>query len=239
MLHGGFWFEIPAQLASDARDPWFVIVPDNRGVGRSDRPQKLWSMGDMADDVVAVLDQLGVGAATVAGISMGGMIAQHVVLRHPERVSGLLLMATWPGLPFGRMPSPKILGTLVGSMVRKPNSIEPLARLLLPSYAHPQARELLSGFVELMRESPPPRETFSRQFAAISAHSTGHLLERIRVPVRVVTGAEDVLVPPRNSEILARRIRGAALEVIPRVGHSIPSLDRLVVHRNVLALRPQ
>ena len=238
LCSGRFWFHLPELLAEDARDPWHVIVPDNRGVGQSDLPQRLWTMGTMADDVVAVLDQLGIRKATIVGISMGGMISQQIALRHPDRVSGLMLMATWPGLPYARLPTPRMLGTLVGSALAKPNSIAPLARLLLPAHAQPNARELLSGWIGLMREAPPPRETFVRQFAAVSTHSTGHRLERIQVPVRVVTGSEDALVPPRNSEILARRIRGSTLEVLPRVGHAIPLMDREVVHRNVRYLRP-
>ena len=238
MLDGRFWFELPEQLATDPVQPWHVIVPDNRGVGRSGLPGRAWTMGDMADDVAAVLDVVGVTRAVIAGISMGGMISQQVALRHPERVAGLLLMATWPGLPYGRMPSLRTLGTLVDSAVRKPKSIDPLAHLLLPERARPRATELLSGWIGLMRDAPPPRETFMRQFAAITTHSTGHMLERIDVPVQVVTGDEDRLVPPRNSEILARRIRGAGLEILPQVGHAIPLLDREVVHRNLARLRP-
>ena len=237
MLDGRFWFQLPQMLANDPDQPWFVIVPDNRGVGRSPLPTRLWTMGDMADDIAAVLDAAGVRRAVIVGISMGGMISQQVALRHPERVAGLLLMATWPGLPYGKLPPLRTLNTLIDSAVRKPKTIDGLAHLLLPEHLHSNAPNVLSEWIELMREAQPTRKTFLSQFAAISTHSTGHKLEQIDAPVRIVTGDEDRLVPPRNSEILATRIRGAGLEVLPRVGHAIPLIDRTVVHRNVARLR--
>jgi 3-oxoadipate enol-lactonase len=240
LLDGRFWFELPHSLAADPVMPWHVLVPDNRGVGESALPQRAWTMADMADDIAAVLDAAHVERALVAGISMGGMIAQQVALRHPQRVAGLLLMATWPGLPHGRLPPLRSIGTLVGSSMRRSRrgaDIESLARLLLPDHALPEARELMGGWLSLMRDRPPSRATFMGQFGAVGTHSTGGRLDRIAVPVRVVTGDEDRLVPPSNSEILARKIPRAELEILPRVGHAIPLIDREVVQRNVARLR--
>ena len=83
-LSSRFWFDVPELLAHDPHGPRYVLAIDNRGTGRSDKPRRLWTMGTMADDVVAVLDHAGVESAFVVGISMGGMIAQHVALRHPS-----------------------------------------------------------------------------------------------------------------------------------------------------------
>ena len=236
-LDGRFWFELPERLASDPEQPWHVLVPDNRGTGKSDMPRRPWTMGDMADDVAAVLDAAGVRRAVVVGISMGGMISQQVALRHPARVEGLVLMATWPGLPHGKLPELRMVGDLVGSGLLQRRQIDAVARLLLPDHAVPQARELLADWFALMRAQPPRRRTFVGQFGAITTHSTGRRLDQIHVPVRVVHGAEDRLVPPRNSEILAAGIPGAELEVLPRIGHAIPLLDRQVVRRNAGAVR--
>lgn len=237
MLDGRFWFDIPEQLANDPEQPWRVLVPDNRGVGRSDLPQRPWTMGEMADDVAAMLEAAGVEQAIVAGISMGGMIAQHVALRHPARVAGLVLMATTAGLPYGTLPEFDMIRNLIGSALIRRRDLEALARLVLPERELPNAWQYLEGWVRLMREQPPRRRTFLGQLGAIATHSTGHRLARITAPVRVVAGDEDRLVPARNSELLVARLPNAELELLPGVAHGISFLDRDAIRRNAGLLR--
>lgn len=237
-LDGRFWFDMPESLASDADKPWRVLVPDNRGVGRSDLPGRPWSMADMADDVAAMLDHAGVRQAVIVGISMGGMIAQQVALRHPERVNGLVLMATTPGLPHGKLPQLDTLGALLSAPLRKAGHVQTLAKLVLPQHSHARAPELLAGWIGLMREHQPRKPAFFGQFGAVLGHSTGRRLAEIRVPTRVVTGDLDTLVLPFNSELLSERIPNATLEVLSGVGHGIPLLDREAVRRNANLIRP-
>jgi len=236
-LSSRFWFDLPARLAGDPEVGARVVSIDNRGTGRSDKPRGPYRMARLADDVVSVLDALRIESADVVGISLGGMIAQHVALRRPERVSGLVLLATSPGLPHARLASPRILATLVSlafSPRGKPSSALPM--LLLPPSHHHRIRELFAGWGEATREDALQIGPFFAQLAAASLHSTGFRLGKIRAPTVVVTGAEDVLIPPRNSEILARKISGAMLEVLPDVGHAIPMLDADVVARALLRL---
>lgn len=237
-LDGRFWFDQPTKLAEDPEQPWRVLVPDNRGVGRSDLPSRPWTMADMADDIAAVLDHAGVRQAVLVGISMGGMIAQQVALRHPERVAGLVLMATWPGLPYGRLPELDTLRVLLGSPLRKRGHVEAIAKLVLPEHAYARAPELLAGWLGLMREQAPRPPAFFGQLGAVLSHSTGHRLGRIQAPTRVVTGDQDKLVKPINSKVLSERIPNATLEVLAGVGHGVPLLDREVVRRNINAIRP-
>ncbi len=237
-LDGRFWFDLPERLANDPAQPWRVLVPDNRGVGQSDLPRRAWSMADMADDVAAMLDHAGIRRAVLVGISMGGMIAQHVALRHPERVAGLVLLATTPGLPHGHLPRIDTLGRLLTAPLRRTGHVEVMANLLLPAHVHDRAGELLAGWLDLMKAQPTRKEAFFGQFRAVLGHSTGARLDRIRVPTRVVTGDQDRLVPPRNANVLAKRIPGAQIEILPGVGHAIPLLDREVVHRNAALIRP-
>lgn len=112
-----------------------------------------------------------------------------------------------------------------------------LARLLLPEAELGMAREHLRDWPAAMAEEGPRPRTFFKQVAAVATHSTGARLRDVRCPTLIVTGDCDVLVPPANAQILARRIPGAMLEVLQGVGHAIPALDRDVVLRCVQRVR--
>jgi len=236
-LSSTFWFDLPRRLTVEGERPCRVVVVDNRGVGRSDRPWGPYRMGQLADDVAAVLDAAGAARAFVVGISLGGMIAQHVALRHPARVSGLGLLATTPGLPYGALPGP----TTLWALLRLPVARDPkaVARILLSAKHMPQARRLLSRWPAAMKSEPVMPRVFFAQFAAAAGHSTGYWLGDIRCPTVVVAGAEDHVIPPENARVLARRIPGAMLEILPDVGHGIPAVDDQVLVRTVARLREQ
>jgi pimeloyl-ACP methyl ester carboxylesterase len=230
-LSSRFWFDLPARLAADPKCPYRVITLDNRGTGRSDKPRGPYRMRDMADDVASVLDAVGARHAIVVGISMGGMIAQSVALRHPQRVDGLVLLATTPGLPHGKLPRLSALAALLTVPFARSRGSRALARLLLPDDAIDRAAEILREWPAAFREHPISAAAFFAQLAAAATHSTGFLLKRVEVPTVIVTGEHDVLIPPVNSEILARRLRRSVLEVVPGAAHALPMTDERVVER--------
>lgn len=241
LLHGlglssRFWFDLPQLLATDGDGPRRVIAIDNRGTGRSDKPRPPWTMATMADDVAAVLDHAGADGAIVVGISMGGMIAQHVALRHRARVRGLVLLATTPGFLAGALPEPASLYRLLSIPFGGRRASRNLARLLLPESKWGRAREIFAEWPKAMREDSTPPATFAAHFFAASTHFVAPRLERIDCPVLVVAGAEDGLIPKKNSEALARRIPRAELEVLPETGHAVFAEDRDLLLRLVKRL---
>jgi pimeloyl-ACP methyl ester carboxylesterase len=238
-LSSRFWFDLPAGLARADEAPTRVLLVDNRGCGRSDRPRGPYRMATLADDVARVLDAEGVGEAIVAGISFGGMVAQHVALRHPERVRGLVLLATTPGLPHGDLPRLAALASLLALPFRRPGAgpSPALARLLVPPGRLGEAAALFAEWPAALAAEPQDARSFFAQLAAIALHSTGSRLHRVRCPAVVMTGDRDVLVPPRNSEVLASLLPRAALEVLPGVGHGLPMLDRGAVARALRRVR--
>jgi 3-oxoadipate enol-lactonase len=169
------------------------------------------------------------------------MIAQHVALRHPDRVAGLVLLATTAGVPYARLPKARALATLLGLPIAgrfRPSAQvgRSLARLLLAEKDVPRARELLSQWPAAMRAEPMLPRSYFAQLAAVATHSTGSRLRRIACPTVVVTGDEDILIPPHNSRLLARLIPGAHLEVVRSCGHAIPASDPDCIERALVTL---
>lgn len=228
-LSSRFWFDVPDRLTSGP-DPWRVITLDNRGVGQSDKPKGLYSMASMADDVAAVLDAAGVEHATVVGLSLGGMIAQHVALRHPSRVEGLVLLATSAGHPHACLPRARAVATLLtlplGGRLRPRGVVAPaLARLVLSEHDADRAADLLAEWPAALCGEPTSLRVYVAQLCAVVAHSTGARLGTLACPTVVMTGDEDALIPGENSARLAKLVPGAQLEIVRHCGHIIPASD--------------
>jgi pimeloyl-ACP methyl ester carboxylesterase len=239
LLHGlglssRFWFDQPQRLSSGP-DPWQVIAIDNRGVGRSDRPLR-YTMRAMADDVAAVLEHARVDRAYVVGISLGGMIAQHVVLRHPRSVAGLVLLGTSAGFPHMHLPRARSLVSFLAlpfdGRLRQKKVHASFARLLLGRNDVHRSTELLAGWPSALQTDPTPMRVFiSHLAAAVFSHSAGPGLHRVSCPTVIVTGDDDALLPHHNSRTLAKLLPGAHLEVIPGAGHIIPASHPEAVRR--------
>lgn len=235
-LSSRFWFDQPTLLAHHAERPHRVVVLDNRGTGRSDRPRGPYTMAQMADDVSAVIEAALGEPAIVVGISMGGMIAQHVAMRHPSKVRGLVLLATTPGLPWVTPPMPQALATLLTMPLAGSRRAARLQRLLLPKSELHRAGEHLARWPAALAVDPVTMAGFLSQFYAAVTNWTGGGLAKIACPTVVVTGAEDILVPPRNSRQIARRIPRSHLEVLPDVAHAVPLLRPEIVARSLRKL---
>jgi 3-oxoadipate enol-lactonase len=232
-LSSRFWFDVPDRLAT-GRDPWRVLTPDHRGVGRSDRPLGPYFMRTMADDVAAVLDDARIDRAYVVGISLGGMVAQHVAIRHPSRVAGLVLLATTAGFPHVRVPNPLVLARFLSlpmtGQLNRDQVGSTFARLLLSKKDVARAGTLLAGWPAALQTDPTSLAVFAAHFGAILAHSAGSGLRRITCPTVIVSGDDDVLLPAENSRVLARLIPGSHLEIVPG-GHILPANDPECVRR--------
>lgn len=235
-LSSRFWFDQPTLISQHPDRPQQVVVLDNRGTGRSDRPRGPYTMAQMADDVAKVIEVALGEPAIVVGISMGGMIAQHVAMRHPGSVRGLVLLATTPGLPWITPPAPRTVATLLSVPLGGSRRNARLYRLLLPESEVHRAGEHLAAWPAALAREPVTMGGFLSQFYAVVTNWTGGGLAKITCPTVVVTGADDVLVPPRNSEKLARRIPRSHLEVLPRVAHAVPVLRPEIVWRSLQRL---
>ena len=124
------WLGLPERLAPTR----FVLTFDNRGCGESDLPRAPYTMAALADDALAVLDAAGLAKADVFGVSMGGMIAQHLALRHAARVRRLALGCTIPSFTRQHHPGPSILVELLRVLARKATLQQTAALLVGPGF---------------------------------------------------------------------------------------------------------
>jgi len=235
-------FQVPA-----FQEHFRTIVFDNRGVGRSSKPPGPYSIHQMADDAAALLDRLGIDRAHVLGISMGGMIAQELALRHPARVNGLVLACTYPE-PDSEVESHRIItltrfgGTITeeGEMQVDVKALDPLHFLqhMLPLVFNqefiatglPKLLPLFSGAMQYGFNM----EAILGQVAAVMGHKATDRLHRIASPTLVITGDRDLLIPPGNSDILAEHIPGARLVKVPGGSHGFNIETPEVFNREVL-----
>jgi 3-oxoadipate enol-lactonase len=203
------WEPLLEQLADEFR----VLFYDNRGIGDSDVPPGPYSTQQLAADAVAVLDAAGVERADVVGTSLGGMAAQELALGFPDRVRRLVLACTTPG-GFSAHPMPQ---QTVDLMLAAPTLAPEVAlrRFVENALAPGAPEELVDRIYALRLANPFDPNGWHAQAAAGVGHDAHDRISAIEAPTLVVTGTEDVVVDPRNSELLAERIPDARLERVP------------------------
>jgi pimeloyl-ACP methyl ester carboxylesterase len=210
------WFRLLPWLSREHR----VIVFDNRGTGSSAPVRGRLTMGGLVEDAVTVLDAAGIERAHVVGASMGGMIAQHMALDRRERLRSLVLACTTPGGRSGAPPWRLLASAAVRPLLGTRRSFPLVAPALYASATlrdHPD--RVADDLDRRMADSTSPLTLYA-QLAAIALHDTrARLAELDGLPVLVVHGLEDRLVPPARGRELAELIPGAQLELIPACGH--------------------
>jgi pimeloyl-ACP methyl ester carboxylesterase len=199
-----------------------TIAYDHRGVGHSDRvePHQLFSIAELADDAAALLDVLEIESAHALGVSMGGMVAQELALRHPESVRTLTLGCTFTGGAHAVMPDAAV-GLALAEALRFGDRERALRRLwelnVSPAFAaEPGAYETFGGLAAAL---PVSVRMIFMQLGAIGGHDTGSRLGAIAAPTLVLHGTDDRMIPVANAEILTRLIPGARLALLEGVGH--------------------
>jgi 3-oxoadipate enol-lactonase len=203
-----------------------VINLDNRDAGDSALGTGPYTIADMAEDIAGVVKNLNLGRAHIVGISMGGMIAQELAIRHPDLVDKLVLVSTTAGGPTGVNAKPEIAALL---MRNEGEDIETRVRRTFTAIAgegymakHP---EDLDQIVKNSVAKPMSLESYQRQLGACIVHfgkGTTERLAQITAPTLVVHGDYDPLIPYPNGKYLAEHIKGAQLATYPGVGHLSP-----------------
>jgi len=201
------------RIASDFSQSFQVIVWDYRGTGRSDKPEKpAYSTRGFAADAVAVLDHCGVTRAHAYGISMGGRVAQWLAMDHPHRLGALVMGATTPGKRHG---------------ISRPASVDKALRsgdvqALLHTAFTPgwiASHQTLADTIAAQWQAPLPAHVRRLHYQASEGHDSWDHLPWISAPTLVIHGSEDEVNPVGNAYLLAARIAGAQLLLLPGARH--------------------
>lgn len=227
---GRFW---SAQVEALSRH-YRVILHDHRGVGRSGPAPLVSNARELADDLLRLMDALGLERAHLVGHSTGGAIGQHIALRAPERLRSLVLSASWAG------PTPLFVRTFHTRRDVLINS-GPLNYLMVGTllaspawWLGPRFRSTEEYFRTRLAEFPGLEVELGR-LNAVMTHDLRWRVGEIRTPTMVICARDDQLTPPGMSEELAQRIPGARLEVLPEGGHFCPMTVTADYNERILA----
>ena len=219
-LSGGAWWRSVPTLAKRFQ----VLTYDNRGTGGSTALTYTFTTEAMADDALAVLDSAGIERAHVYGMSLGGMVAQQLALRHPKRVRRLILGATQAGGRRAAVAEPEVMAFFQrrselppdeSAWASVPYNYSAKARdRYAPRIAEDIARRLANPFEE---------DAYRAQMCAAALHNCFGRLRRMEQPTLVVHGTADRVIPFANAELMAARIPGAKLRPLRDCGHLYPT----------------
>jgi len=197
-----------------------LVLIDNRGVGESEVVATPYSTRDMATDVVRVLDHARIARAHLFGMSLGGMISQWVAITSPSRVDRLVLGCTTPGGKTSERARLSVFVSLARARFADERArAEVEARYLLSDAFRARNAQVIDRWATLAREEPVARATAVFQLLAAARHHALDELHRIAAPTLILSAGEDAMVPPANSRMLARRIKGAELHWLPGSAH--------------------
>lgn len=211
------------RLIEGLSEDFKVILFDNRGAGKSGSPDEGYSIKDLADDVSDLMDALEISSAHVLGISMGGMIAQELVLNHPDKVDKLLLLSTYCGGSEAVDPSDEVLEKL--NLDRNSLSDEEIIDETIPLLFTEEFIENNPDLVEIakqqMMDNVIPPEDFARQAGAIMNFDTCERLSQIEKQTLILAGKRDILIPPENGKILNEAIPNSKLVYFENSAHGL------------------
>ena len=203
-----------------ALDGFDVVSYDHRGIGRSARIDTPFSIVDLAEDAAALLDALGWESAHVLGISMGGMVAQELALRHPERIRTLTLGCTYCGGPGSELAPQATIERLSAGMLSGDRELAIRTGFEINVSAAFAAQDgAYDTFRAMAKALPAPVPVIMLQMQAIAGHDTSARLPTLAAPTLVIHGDQDQMLPVGNGRLIASLVPGARLEILEGVGH--------------------
>lgn len=214
------WF----QQVPSFRKKYRCIVFDNRGAGRSSKPDYPYTMEMFAADTVGLMGALYIENAHILGISMGGLIAQQIAISYPEKVRSLIISSSHFGGPNHVPMDDKTMALLI-ALPTETISKEQAREMRLQATFSPQFlqknRELMEQIDAWAEEHPTPVFAQVHQSSATAAFNSEAELNKITAPTLILHGDNDRAVPTKNGELLAERISTSKLKIIEDASHFV------------------
>jgi pimeloyl-ACP methyl ester carboxylesterase len=213
-----------------------VLTFDNRGAGRSEDPGVAFTIKTLADDTVGLMNAVKIPKAHVLGISMGGMIAQELVLNYPDKVEKLVLCSTNAGGGKQVPPSEQVLAKLTAdtSLMSPEDQVRMVVSLMFTEDFIKQHPKDIATFVQQLTKVPIKPASYKRQLQAILQFNAGRRLKTVTKPTLVVHGKKDILIPPENGNIIAGLIPGAKIALFDESGHAVFSPEPAKVNQAII-----
>src|SRR5580658_9810675 len=221
------WYRTRPLLASRYR----TLALDNRSIGQSDVPQGPYPIALMASDAAVVLDAAGIESAHVFGVSMGGMIAQEFALQYPNRLRSLILGCTAAGGPHAVQAEAEALQALLRRDVTPEESKETIIPFI---YDPATPRERIDEDMAIRMKWYPTAQGYMGQLQGIFGWEAYSRIAQITAPTLVIHGEADRLVPAANSRLIAEKIPGAKLVLIPNASHIFETDQPAAAHQAIL-----
>jgi len=212
------WKNFIPKLASKYQ----VIVFDNRGAGRSESSPPPYTIDQLADDTIDLMNELNIEKAHMVGFSMGTLILQSIAHRHAEKIVKGVLIAPFASLPSTALMQARSMSKLFGVGVDPALALETMLPWVYSSefLSTPQIAEKI---VKLILSSPYPQtpEGFSGQLEALASFDMSDRLDQIETPLLLLAGEDDLYTPLYEAEKLQKLLQNATLKAIPKVGHML------------------
>jgi 3-oxoadipate enol-lactonase len=213
------WHDVVAHLS----EHWRIVLYDKRGHGLSDVPHGPYSIDDHTDDLIALIDHLGLADVAMVGLSIGGLIAQNLALRAPHRVKVLVLADTASKIGTTQAWNERIDAVTRGGLAAIADSV--MERWFTKRFRQERPIEL-AGWRNLLLQCPV--EGYVASCAAVRDADLSSRIAGISVPTLVIGGSEDLSTPPDIVRAMADRISGARFELVEACGH-IPPIEQPAV----------
>lgn len=233
----GCWYW--SKIAAELKDDYQVVIFDNRGAGQSSQPDGPYTVPMLAADTAGLLDALDLKESAILGHSLGGFIAQELVVSRPDLVGKLILASTNHG---GMKVIPITPEALAVMMDRDGDPVELVKRGIdiacAPGFMEKNP-EVVQELVEYRFTNPVPPPQYQAQVAAGAgtAAYTDDLVDQrlgaIKVPTLILSGEFDRVVPPGNADLMAGKIPGSQVVILPNTGHMFPIEDPLAAARAI------